>query len=66
MESEKMTLTKENVKKIITGALIAMTGALVTYFAEAIKGVDFGQWTPLVTALSAILVNAIREYLKDK
>lgn len=64
--TKKMTLTKENVRKILTGGMIALTGALVTYFAEALQGVDFGEWTPVVTAISAILVNAIREYLKDK
>lgn len=66
IQTKKYTLTNENIKKIITGAAIALGGALITIFAEQINQIDFGEWTPVVTALSAILINAARQYLSEK
>lgn len=55
-----MSMNKEKWMKVGKGALIAMGGALAAYIPEAISMVDWGTWTPLVAALGAILVNAIR------
>lgn len=65
-ESKRFSLNKKDVQKILTGAMIAMGGALLTYFAESLKDVDFGQWTPVVTALASIAINAGRQYLSEK
>ena len=53
-------------QKVGKGVLIAGAGAILTFLAEAIPGIDFGSWTPAVVAFSSILINTIREYLKGK
>lgn len=60
----KMTMTKDNWKKVGRGALIAMGGALLTYLAQFISSTDFGVWTPLVVSIGGIIINMGREYLK--
>lgn len=59
-----MSFTKENLIKIAKGAGIAVGGALLTYLAQFISDTDFGQWTPVVVAVGAVLINAGREFLK--
>lgn len=54
-----------NYKKIGKGLLIAMAGAALTYAAEQIPGLNFGQYTVLAVAVFSALVNAGREYLKS-
>lgn len=66
MQSEKYTLNREDVQKIITGALIALGGALLTYLSQIITQVDFGVWTPTVVALASILINASKKFLEGK
>lgn len=62
----KGELNKENGKKILRGATIAMGGALCTYLLEIIPGLDFGSLTPMVVGIISILINTIRETLKNK
>lgn len=62
--SQKYTLTKKDAISIGKGALIAIAGALLTYLAELIPKFDFGEYTPFVVAIAAILINAIRLFLK--
>lgn len=57
------TLNKESLLKIGKGALVAMGGAGLIYFSEVVAQVDWGYWTPLVTALAAVLVNIARKWL---
>lgn len=64
--SAKYTLNKEDGKKILTGAGIALAGALLTYLADLIPNVDFGSYSELVVAISAILINAGRKWLAGK
>lgn len=64
--SAKYTLNKEDGKKILTGAGIALAGALLTYFADLIPNVDFGSYSELMVAISAILINAGRKWLAGK
>ncbi len=63
--NNKFTFTKENMLKIGRGAGIALAGALLTYIASYVSSTDFGIYTPMVVALSGILINAGREFLKD-
>ena len=65
MKSEKYELISEDLKKIGIGALVATGGALITYLAETIPNVDFGAYTPIVVAISGVLVNAVRKYLSE-
>lgn len=50
-------------KKILTGLVIAVFGAVLTYLAELIPTVDFGVYTPLVVAVFSALVNFLRKLL---
>jgi len=63
-ESERFDLNKRDGKKILKGFLIAIGGAALTFVAELIPGVNFGEWTPAVVALSACLVNLGRKLLE--
>ncbi len=59
-----MTITffnKIQLKKIAIGAGIAMLGAGLTYLSEIAAQIDFGDWTPIVTAVFAIGVNTLRK-----
>ena len=45
-------------KKIGKGAIIAILGAVLTYGSSIIGHVDFTYYTPLVTAVWSVIVNA--------
>ena len=53
----------EGLKKVGRGALIAGAGAILTYLASTIPGVNFGQWTPAVVAGASVLINYLRKLL---
>lgn len=53
----------EGLKKVGKGALIAGAGAILTYLAEAIPGINFGQWTPIVMAIFSVGINFARKFL---
>ena len=50
-------------KKVGKGALIAMGGALLTYFESWIITVDFGVYTVLVMAANSVFVNFANKLL---
>ena len=62
--SPKYSLSREDGKKILTGALVALAGALLTYLAEVLTQINFGEWTPLVVSISSVLINAARKFLQ--
>ena len=66
MQSERFTLNKDDLQKILTGAAVALGGALLTYVSQIVTQIDFGVWTPTVVALASILVNAGRKFLEGK
>lgn len=47
--------------KLGKGILIAAGGAAVTYLSQWVSDVDFGVYTPIVTAAAAFAVNFIRK-----
>ena len=51
-------------KKVGKGALIAVGGALLTYFSTWIAGTDFGAYTPIVVAGWGIIVNVAHKYIE--
>ena len=63
VKSKKFKMNKEDGLKILKGAGIAVAGALLTYGAEVIPGIDLGSSTPLVAAVLMILINAGRKWV---
>ena len=63
--SNFLTLNKEDLNKIIKGAIIAIVGALLTYLSQVITTIDFGAYTPIVVAFWGIVVNTIDKYLRN-
>lgn len=61
----KWNLNIDNWKKIGKGALIAGAGAALTYLAQNLTGLDFGQHTPLVVAVLSVVVNYVRKALTE-
>lgn len=66
MQQKAYSFDSETVEKILKGAIIAGFGALLTYILQAISGMDFGSYTPIVVALSGIAVNAVKEYVQGE
>lgn len=62
-QSPKYKLNKLDLRKIGIGAAVAAGGALVTYGAELVAQIDFGDLTPLVVMAASILVNIARKWL---
>lgn len=65
MGSQRFSLNKEDAKRILIGACVAIAGALLTYGSEVITQIDFGSWTPVVVALWSIVVNVGRKWITD-
>jgi len=65
MPSPKYKLNKDDGKKILVGAGVAVGGALLTYLADTIPNVDFGAYTPIVVSIASVLVNASRKFISD-
>ena len=63
MASYKYELNKEDGKKILIGFGVAIIGAAITFVSDAIPMVDWGEWTPVVVAVSSTLVNLARKFL---
>ena len=64
--SKKYKLNKQDLKKILTGAGVAIGSAAITFTADIITQIDFGSYTVLVMAVSGILINAARKLLAGK
>lgn len=63
--SKRFNLNKEDGKKILIGALVAITGAFLTYITETIGQVELGDYTPIVVAVWSIIANIVRKYLLE-
>jgi hypothetical protein len=64
--SAKFTLNKEDGIKILKGAGIALSGALLTYLAEILPNIDFGNYTLIIAPIVSILINAGLKFIKGK
>ncbi len=64
-QSKKGYLNKEDGVKILKGLGISMLGLILTTAAELIPQVDFGSYSGLIVALSAVGINAIRKTLAE-
>lgn len=63
--SKRFSLNKSDLQKIGTGALIAISGALLTYLTKVIADIDFGVYTPVAVAIFSVLANAGRKFIAD-
>ena len=52
----------QTIVKILKGGLIAGGGVLAVYVLESIGGLDFGQWSVMISGLCAVLINTIKSY----
>jgi hypothetical protein len=60
--SEFGKLSKEDWIKVGKGALVAGVGAAIIYVVDWTGTVDFGSYTVLASAISAVLVNVVRKF----
>lgn len=63
--SPKYKLDKAGLQKIGTGALVALGGAMLTYWQQTYTTIDFGAYTPIVVAVNGIVINIVRKWLTD-
>lgn len=66
MESKKYSLNKEDALKIGKGAIIAISGALLTYALATIGTIDFGDNTVLIVPILTILINAGLKFVQGQ
>ena len=59
-------LGKEDFISIGKGALIAAAGAVIVFLGEKLATYNFGDFTPVVVALAAVLVNIGRKLFDGK
>ena len=60
----RFALSKEDGKKILTGACVAIIGALLTYVTNLIPHLNIPiEWLPTVTAFWGIVTNIIRKFI---
>ena len=62
MTQIRNSFDKESLIKILKGGFIAGGGVLVVYILEGIGGLDFGQWSLMVSGICAVLINTIKSY----
>lgn len=61
--SKEWSLIKKDLIKIGIGALMAGAGAIGTYAIQELSNVNYGEWTPVITALLSILANVMRKWV---
>lgn len=66
MESKKYSLNKEDALKIGKGAVIAVSGALLSYALIAINQIDFGANTLVIVPVLTILINAGLKFVQGQ
>ena len=65
MGSSSFKLDDLDIQKAVTGALIAGTGAALTYLIQYFSVVDFGPYAVLAAAFLSIATNVLRKFLKN-
>lgn len=66
MDSSKYTLNKTDLLKIAKGAVIAISGAGLTYALSIINQIDFGPQTLIVVPILTILINAGLKFIQGE
>jgi hypothetical protein len=62
-ESKMFSLNSVDYKKILIGGGIAILGAIATYLQDTIPNVNFGDYSIIVYAVNAVLINTIRKFI---
>jgi hypothetical protein len=62
-KSPSLHIDTVGLKKVGKGALIAGGAAVLTYLAEAIPGLNFGEYTPVIVGVAGIVINFLRKFL---
>ena len=52
-------------KKFLIGAAVALAGALATFLETEIVNIDFGMFSEMAVAVNCIVVNAIRNAVRE-
>jgi hypothetical protein len=61
----KLNLTTDNWLSVLKGAAIAGGAAILTYAAQNMGNINFGQATPMIVAGLSIVINYLRKVLAD-
>jgi len=60
------SLDKATLISIAKGCAIAGGGAICTYLLSILPSLQIGEFTPVITAIASILINAVYQYIKGK
>lgn len=63
VKSPRFSFIPEDLKSILKGAGIAAGGAGLTYLAQNLSSLNFGEYTPLIVAVLSILINSALKYI---
>lgn len=64
-QSKRYSLDRADVRKLGTGFLVALVGAVATFLSDAATSIDFGMWSPFISMAVSVVVNAIRKWIAD-
>ena len=63
--SKKFNVIRNDVEKILVGAVVAGLGAFFTVLLDQLPNVDWDSFTPLVVAILSILTNIVRKWFNE-
>lgn len=64
-QSKRYSLDGADLRKLGTGFLVALVGAVATFLSDAATSIDFGMWSPFISMAVSVVVNAIRKWVAD-
>ena len=65
-ESKRFTLNEKDLKSLFRGLLITAGGAILVWALEVLPQIDFGEYTPFIVPVGALLINTILKTLNGK
>jgi hypothetical protein len=63
--SRRFALDAADMRKLGTGFLVALVGALATFLSDLTTSIDFGLWSPFVGMAISVAVNFLRKWMTD-
>lgn len=66
MKSKKYTLNTNDLKSLGVGLLVTLAGAILTFLADNLGNVEFGEYTPFIVPVAALAINTLRKLLLGK